>query len=61
MEKKFNVKFVDLNTILTQSDVISLHCPLTVETQDMINKKSLRKVKKSCVIINTGRGKLIDT
>jgi glycerate dehydrogenase len=46
--------------ILTQSDAISLHCPLTDETQRLINESTLRLMKKSAFLINTGRGPLID-
>ncbi|HQG68250.1 MAG TPA: NAD(P)-dependent oxidoreductase, partial [Paludibacteraceae bacterium] len=43
------------------SDVISLHCPLTKETEYLINEKSIHKMKEGVMIINTGRGKLIKT
>lgn len=46
--------------IFTQSDAISLHCPLTDETQRLINESTLRLMKKSAFLINTGRGPLID-
>lgn len=46
--------------IFTQSDAISLHCPLTDETQHLINESTLRLMKKSAFLINTGRGPLID-
>jgi D-lactate dehydrogenase len=47
--------------IFKESDIISLHCPLTPETHNIINAKSLRLMKKGVMIINTSRGKLIDT
>lgn len=53
--------YVPLETIFRESDVISLHCPLTKETKHIINSKSLALMKKDAVIINTGRGALIDT
>lgn len=53
--------YVPLETIFKESDVISLHCPLTKETKHIINSKSLALMKKDAVIINTGRGALIDT
>ncbi|MFB3906109.1 MAG: 2-hydroxyacid dehydrogenase [Acidobacteriota bacterium] len=58
---QMGVRYVDLPTLLSSSDIISLHCPLTVETQHLINQESLRKVKRGVMLINTGRGALIDT
>ncbi len=58
---RMGVRYVDLPTLLASSDIISLHCPLTVETQHLINQESLRKVKRGVMLINTGRGALIDT
>ena len=51
---------VDLATILTRSDIISLHCPLTEQTHHLINSRSLAQTKKGVIIINTSRGGLID-
>ncbi|MCR5316982.1 MAG: 2-hydroxyacid dehydrogenase [Treponema sp.] len=58
-EKGF--KYVQLDQLFKDSDVLSLHCPLTEETKHIINKHSLALMKKDTVIINTGRGALIDT
>lgn len=55
------VEYVDLETLYVLSDVISLHCPLTHNTYHIINKKSLDKMKNGVMIVNTGRGSLIDT
>jgi len=52
---------VPLTELWKQSDVISLHCPLTPETKHMINKDSLNQMKPNVIIINTGRGALIHT
>lgn len=52
-------KLVDLDTLLAQSDYLSLHMPLTDETKGMINKTTIAKMKKGVRIINTGRGKCI--
>jgi D-3-phosphoglycerate dehydrogenase len=52
--------FVDLNTLLTESNIISLHLPLTAETKNLISKKELNLVKPSAIIINTARGPIID-
>lgn len=51
---------VDLKTILSESDVLTLHCPLTDATKHIINKESLQYMKASAILINTGRGPLID-
>ncbi len=53
--------YVDLNRLFMEADIISLNCPLTKETEYMINKSSLEKMKDGVMIINTGRGKLIRT
>lgn len=58
---EFCGEYCDLNTLLKESDIISLHCPLTKENKHLINEKSLNKCKKGVCIINTSRGKLIDT
>ena len=54
------VSKVDLDTLLATSDVLSLHCPLTDSTRHLVNKETLSKMKSSAVIINTGRGPLVD-
>lgn len=59
-EKYPNVKFVDLDTLLSNSDFITCHCPLTKETMGMINKESIGKMKKSAILINTSRGPVVD-
>ncbi len=55
------VKYVTLNELYKNSDVISFHCPLNSETRHMLNTESLSLCKKGVIIINTGRGALIDT
>lgn len=50
---------VDLDTLLSQSDVISLHCPLFPETQGLINRETIAKMKDGVILINTSRGPLI--
>lgn len=54
------IEKVDLNTLLAVSDVLSLHCPLTDNTRHFINAESLRQMKPTAIIINTGRGPLVD-
>ncbi len=55
-----NVKYVQLDDLLRQSDIISLHCPLTDETYHIINEKAIDLCKKGVVILNTSRGALVD-
>ncbi len=59
--EEIGFKYVDLDTLYKESDIISLHCPLTPETERMINKDSINKMKDGVIIINTSRGKLINT
>lgn len=59
--KQYDVEVVDLDTLYANSDIISLHCPLTPDTKHIINSESIAKMKKGVMIINTGRGKLINT
>ena len=54
-------KYVSLDELFRNSDIISLHCPLTTETKHMINNSTIKIMKKGVVIINTSRGALIDT
>ena len=59
--EEMGFKYVELDELLAQSDIISLHCPLTKETENIINKDSIDKMKKGVIILNTSRGKLVDT
>ena len=59
--KDFCGNHVYLEELLGQSDIISLHCPLTKENRHLINDKTVEKMKKGVVIVNTSRGQLIDT
>jgi len=54
-------EFVPFDTLLAESDVITLHCPLTPQTRHLINEVALAKVKPGVMLLNTGRGALIDT
>lgn len=56
-----NFKYVSLDDIYKDSDIISLHVPLNDATYHMINKDSIKKFKKGAVLINTARGGLVDT
>ena len=53
-------EYVDLDTLLTQSDIVSLHCPLFPETEKIINAESIAKMKDGAMLINTARGALVD-
>jgi D-lactate dehydrogenase len=55
------VKMVELPELYENSDIISLHCPLTLETKHMIDRDAIEMMKPGVMIINTGRGKLIRT
>ena len=55
------VEYVDLDTLLSQSDLISLHCPLMEETHHMINIDTIQKMKDGVILVNTSRGGLIKT
>ncbi len=54
-----HIQLVELDELLAGSDVVTLHCPLFPETEGIINKKSLKKMKNSAILINTSRGPLI--
>ncbi|XP_021186080.3 glyoxylate reductase/hydroxypyruvate reductase [Helicoverpa armigera] len=58
--KELGAEFVNLDTLLTQSDFIVLAVPLTNETKHMINKDTLGKMKSNAIVINVGRGDLVD-
>ena len=59
--KELGFEFVDLDTLYANSDIISLNCPLTKETKYIINRESMSKMKDGVMIVNTGRGRLIDS
>lgn len=56
-----DISYVSLDELYRESDIISLHCPLTDQTKYMIDKDSIDKMKEGVMIINTGRGQLINT
>lgn len=58
---KTGVTYVSFEELLVQSDILSLHCPLTESTKHLINAKTLAQMKKGVMLINTSRGALIDT
>ena len=56
-----HVEYTTLNHLFEASDIITLHCPLTEENHHMINKEAIDRMKKGVILVNTGRGPLIDT
>lgn len=61
LKDKEGVTYVDMDRLLRESDVISLHCPLTEETYHLIDGPAIEKAKKGFVLINTSRGALVDS
>lgn len=59
-EDSGSVRYVDLPTLLKESDYVSLHCPLTPQTRHLINQETLSFMKPTAFLINTSRGALID-
>jgi len=59
--RSLGVRYVNLDELLAQSDIITLHCPLTPENKHMIDATALQKMKPGVMLINTSRGALIDT
>ncbi len=59
--EKYHVQYTDPDQLFAQSDIISLHIPLTPQTRYLINKASIAKMKNGVMIINTSRGALINT
>ena len=58
--KKFKAHYTDLDTLLHESDFITIHVPLSIETRNMIDSTALSKMKKKAVLVNTARGGIID-
>ncbi len=55
------VKFVTLNELLSNSDIITIHAPLTAETKHLIHKNNIKLVKKGAFLVNTARGQIVET
>lgn len=55
-----NFRFVSLDELVKNSDIISLHCPLKPQTKNLVNRDFISKMKKSAIIINTSRGQAVD-
>jgi len=61
LKTRYGVRYVDLDTLLSSSDTITLHVPYTPQTHHLINRNNIKKVKKGAIIVNTARGGLIET
>ena len=59
--RSLGVRYVELNELLAQSDIISLHCPLTPENKYIISDVAIARMKKGVMLLNTSRGALLDT
>ncbi len=59
-EEKLGVKYCTLDTLLSESDVVTLHVPLTEETRHLMNKSAFEKMKRGSFLINTARGAVVD-
>ena len=60
LENELKAKKVDLDTLLKESDFVSIHVPLVPETHHLISEKQLKMMKKTAILINTSRGPVID-
>ena len=60
LASKLGVELVDLDTVFTQSDVISINCPLTPDTHHLVNTSRLSQMKPTAYLINTARGSIVD-
>jgi D-lactate dehydrogenase len=58
---EIGIEFTDLDRLYVESDIVSLHCPLTPQTYHIINRESISKMKQGVMLINTSRGALVDT
>ncbi|MEM3137823.1 MAG: NAD(P)-dependent oxidoreductase, partial [Thermofilaceae archaeon] len=61
LKKLYGVLYVDLDALLSSSDIVTLHLPLTHETRHLINTRNITKIKQGAILINTSRGGLVET
>ncbi|HID41386.1 MAG TPA: D-glycerate dehydrogenase, partial [Pyrodictium sp.] len=61
VEKELNAEYAPLDKLLHESDIVSIHVPLTPETRYMIGERELRLMKPTAILVNTARGAVIDT
>ena len=60
LELPYEVEWLPVNEVFTRADFLSLNCPLTPETEKIVDAERLKKMKSSAIVINTGRGPLVD-
>jgi len=60
MEKELGAEYTDLETLLRESDFVTVHVPLTISTHHLINEERLKMMKKTAVLVNTSRGPVVD-
>jgi glyoxylate reductase len=61
LEERVGAEYVDLERLLEESDIVTIHTPLTPETRHMINEGRLRRMKRTALLVNTARGAVVDT
>lgn len=61
MAQQYDFRYVDLPTLLSQADIVSLHVPATLETHHLINKENIVFMKKGSILLNTARGPVVET
>lgn len=59
-EREIGAEYVNLDELLSSSDFISIHTPLTEDTKNMLGEEQFKKMKKNCILVNTARGPIID-
>ena len=59
-EKKYGIDYLDLDNLLKTCDIITIHTPLTSDTEEMINKETLKLMKEDSILVNTARGEIIN-
>jgi lactate dehydrogenase-like 2-hydroxyacid dehydrogenase len=60
VEEAYNVEYMPLDELISECDMVSIHCPVTTETNQMVNEEFLKKMKSSAYLINTARGEMVD-
>lgn len=61
LEKELNLEYVDLDTLFREADFLSVHVPLTPETEGMVNAARFKQMKKTAILINSARGPIVNT